>query len=170
MQNESTGVWIALIVMAFMTVFATCATAQDFMIADLHPNFDSRTREYLNAEQDCSVIAFAIAADIPYHKSFRFHYNYAGRTNPQEGVTLGQLMDGWDMMLRKAHQTCTYYTPNGYITVGDLAILYPEGNFYVMVPGHALAIVNGTVWDNYSNRAMSAEVLGFIQLMEIDCD
>lgn len=156
--------------LGLLLAVAIAASAQSFVPSDFHPNFDKTTREYVGAEQDCSVIAFAIAADIPYHKSFRLHYDYAGRTNPKEGVTLGQLMDGWDMMLHKAHQTCTYYTPNGYITVGDLAILYPEGHFYVMVPGHALAIVDGTVWDNYSNRAMAAEVLGFIQLIEIDCD
>ena len=156
-----------LLALALSVLSITGAFAQNFMSASSHPNFDNPTRQWLGAEQDCSVIAFAIACDVPYHKSFTAHYNYAGRVDPTVGVEVPKLMDGWSDMLLSVHRGALYYAvPVEGMTVSDFALANDDGRYFLIVPGHALAVVNGTVWDHPENVAMDAPVLGIILITD----
>jgi len=51
-------------------------------------------------------------------------------------------------------------------TVAEFARANPQGNFFLIVPNHALAVCDGTVYDNLHNVAMDAEVLGAIYIID----
>lgn len=164
--------WLVVgLVFVLSLLSLTGAFAQTFMSASAHPNFDQPTRDWLGAEQDCSVIAFAIACDVPYHKSFKAHYKFAGRVDPTVGVEVPKLLDGWADMLSYVHRGAFYYdVPSPGMDVSDFAVNNNEGRFYLIVPGHALAVIDGTVWDHPENYAMDAKILGIILITDTALD
>ena len=164
---KSKDFWLVTTLAVVLSILSiTGAFAQTFMSASTHPNFDNATRQWLGAEQDCSVIAFAIACDVPYHKSFAAHYNYAGRKDPTVGVKVDLLLNGWNDMLMSVHRGAYYYDPTDGMTVSDFALANDKGRFFLIVPGHALAVVDGTVWDHPENQAMDAKILGIILITD----
>lgn len=168
---KSRDFWLVTSLVIVLSVLSiTGAFAQTFMSAASHPNFDNPTRQWLGAEQDCSVIAFAIACDVPYHKSFAAHYNYAGRVDPTVGVKVELLLNGWDNMLMSVHRGAFYYEPTDGMTVSDFALANDDGRFFLIVRGHALAVVDGTVWDHPENIQMDALVLGIILITDSALD
>lgn len=136
-------------------------SAQQHIDWTTHPNFDEQTRVAFGSDQDCSVIALAIACDIPYHRSFWLHRDVLGRpcaTCPQPvepfyqniGAVLNELHLVGNVIIRPNDTT--------KITVRQLALLMQEQYVYVAVQGHALAIVNGLVFDNAFEPALDMEV------------
>lgn len=140
-----------------MCFAAYSVTAQQHIDWTTHPNFDAGTRAAFGAHSDCSVVALAIAADIPYHRSFWFHRDVLGRpcaTCPQPvdsfyrniGKVLNELHLVGNIIIRPDDAT--------KITVRQLALVMQDQYVYVGVEGHALAIVNGIVFDNASDPAL----------------
>ena len=68
-RDDRMGLLYAVLFVSVLGLLSFTATAQDFVPADLHPNFSAEIRHYLSAENDCAVIAYAIAADVPYHRA-----------------------------------------------------------------------------------------------------
>ena len=96
---------------------------------------------------DCTVKAFAVAFDTTYDKAHAFLKEYCGRKN-RHGIrarehlphklkkTKTQIVeDAWDIQ-------------NGTgITLNAFCKKYPTGRFFVTVRGHAIAVVDGVVYD-----------------------
>lgn len=165
-QDDRKGLLCALLFVAALGLLSFAATAQDFVPADLHPNFSAETRHYLNAENDCAVIAYAIAADVPYHRAHRLFAKNC-RATPQSSTDIQCLVEYWDSWMALTNRLSYFQS---YIdipcTVAEFARANPKGNFFLIVPQHALAVCDGTVYDNLYNVAMDAEVLGAILIID----
>jgi hypothetical protein len=165
-RDERHGLLIALAVMVLFTLFATAATAQNFVPSDMHPNFSSKTRQYLSASNDCAVIAYAIAADVPYHRAHRL-FAATCRATAQDATDIACMTKNWPYYMQNSNRT---YLWQSYVdipcTVAEFARANTDGNFFLIVPGHALAVCDGTVYDNLSNIKMDAEVLGAILVID----
>lgn len=146
-----------LFLLLCFAAYSVTATGQRHIDWSTHPNFDEMTRVAFDADNDCSVIALAIACDIPYHRSFWLHRDLLGRdcascyTEVAEfysgiGKALNELNLVGNIIVRPSDET--------KLTVRQLAMTCQEQYIYVGVDGHALAIVNGIVFDNAINPAL----------------
>ena len=164
-RDDHMGLLYAVVFVLLSGLLATCATAQDFVPADLHPNFSAEIRHYLNANNDCAVIAYAIAADVPYHRAHRL-FAATCRATAQSPTDVECMVDNWSYYMDKTNRS---YLWQSYVdipcTVREFARANTDGNFFLIVPGHALAVCDGTVYDNMSNVAMDAEVFGAIYII-----
>ena len=164
-RDDRNGLLIAAAVMTFFSLIAFSVTAQDFVPADMHPNFSSEIRNYLSAENDCAVIAYAIAADVPYHRAYRLFKTC--RFSPQSPTDIKCLVADWDYYMQMTNRTSLFQSYTDIpCTVAEFARANPQGNFFLIVPNHALAVCDGTVYDNLHNVAMDAEVLGAIYIID----
>jgi hypothetical protein len=136
---------------------AYSVTAQTHIDWATHPNFDANTRAAFDAHNDCSVIALAIACDIPYHRSFWLHRDYLGRECAQCYTHVDRFYLGIGAVLNELHLSGNIIVrPDDptKITVRQLALTVQDQYIYVGVDGHALAIVNGMVFDNAVEPAL----------------
>jgi len=136
---------------------AYSVTAQVHIDWTTHPNFDEGTRIAFDAYNDCSVIALAIACDIPYHRSFWLHRDYLGRDCAQCYTHVDRFYMGIGKVLNQLHLAGEIIVrPNDptKITVRQLALAVPDQYIYVGIDGHALAIVNGMVFDNAGGESL----------------
>lgn len=165
-RDDRNGLLIAAAVMTLLSLVAFSVTAQDFIPADYHPNFSQEIRNYLSAENDCAVIAYAIAADVPYHRAHRLFAKDC-RATAQSPTDIECLVEHWNSYMDLSNRTSYFQS---YIdipcTVAEFARANPKGNFFLIVPRHALAVCDGTVYDNMYNAAMDAEVLGAILIID----
>lgn len=152
--------WLGL----FFTI-CQIACGQRHVAWDEHPNYDAYTQLSVNADNDCSVIALAIAADIPYHRSYNLHKDFLGRECAQCPTSVPLFFMGIDNALRDVYRTAfvvvnfdDLYHPTVWQLAGSDAA---KGEFiYVAVDGHALAIVNGVVFDNRVDPCLNCRVEG----------
>ena len=165
-RDERNGLLIAAAVMTFFSLVAFSVTAQDFVPADMHPNFSSEIRNYLSAENDCAVIAYAIAADVPYHRAHRLFAKDC-RATAQSPTDIQCLVENWDYYMAMTNRVSYFQSYTDIpCTVAEFARANPKGNFFLVVPRHALAVCDGTVYDDLPNMAMDAEVLGAIYIID----
>lgn len=114
---------------------------------DISAMFGSAT-EYHKEHNDCTVKAFAIAFDTSYDKAHAFLKAKCGRQN-RKGLRVRQHLP---MKLKKTKteivEDVFFDTEcGGPITLNAFCKKYPKGRFYVTVRGHALAVVDGVVYD-----------------------
>ena len=168
--NDRRALAAAIIWLLILCGVISVASAQTYMPVSTHPNFDSYSRDYIGAANDCSVIAWAIAADVPYHKAFDGHSKYCGRQNPAEPTRLESFADGVVEMAYQHHRELRFVTFDANPTLAQLAAQFPDQRIFCLVRGHAAAITNGVVWDNLDRKAMDAEVLGAIFIYDSFCE
>lgn len=155
--------WALAIIGVLIMVFGSqLAEAQTHRAWDTHPNYDARTQYMLDSDNDCSVIALAIAADIPYHRSFMLHRDLLGRECASCVQEAKPFWEGIGDVLAELHLAGNILVrPDDEIlpNVAQLAIAYPNDFIYVVIDGHALAIVNGIVWNNAADSNIEDTVL-----------
>lgn len=134
--------------------------AQSFIPWDLHPNYDEATQVAIGSDNDCSVIAFAIAANVPYHVSFNTHKKFFHRLDPKEPTRTDYFWLNVGRALTSQYRVgIMLHTPDSTTTtVSELVREYDDEFLYIAVDGHALAAVNGVIYDNRVRPCLDCEV------------
>lgn len=114
---------------------------------------------------DCVVRAFMMALDLPYDKAHKFVADKFKRVNRKGTYTqmymeniLGRQKNGYKMNLmgyhpkyafgkRKKLVNPKYKKETGY-TVKSFMEQHPVGRYFIIVKGHALALVDGVLYGN----------------------
>jgi len=114
---------------------------------------------------DCVVRAFMMALDLPYDKAHKFVADKFNRVNRRGTYTsqylknvIGRVKNGYRMSLmgyhpryafgdRKKLVNPKYSKETGY-TVKSFMEQYPKGRYFIIVKGHALALVDGVLYGN----------------------
>ena len=118
---------------------------------------------------DCVVRAFMMALDLPYDKAHKFVQDKFNRVNRKGTYTarylsnvVGHQKNGYKMTLmgyhpkqafgsRKKLVNPKYKKETGY-TVKSFMEQHPVGRYFIIVRGHALALVDGVLYGNYSEQ------------------
>lgn len=87
---------------------------------------------------DCAVRAYALFKNIPYHEA---HSTFRKLGRRDGGRTKNFII--YDLMGRDARK------PGDGMTLNQLIAMYPTGRVYGMKRGHAVAIVNGVLYDSW---------------------
>ena len=114
---------------------------------DTYEIFGSSRRQH-HENNDCTVIALAAAAKIPYHAAHAMFKKFCSR-RPNNGVAwnfVGRLDKILPINMEPMEFKCRGKQHN--ITLNQFCKRYPKGRFYVLVAGHALAIVDGVIHDH----------------------
>lgn len=114
---------------------------------------------------DCVVRAFMMALDLPYDKAHKFVADKFKRVNRKGTYTqmymeniLGRQKNGYKMNLMGYHPKYAFGKRNklvnpkykketGY-TVKSFMEQHPVGRYFIIVKGHALALVDGVLYGN----------------------
>jgi hypothetical protein len=88
-----------------------------------------------NEKLDCGIRAYAIAKEIPYSEAHEL-FEKAGRKVGRR--------TGWDVY-DKLGIKFTW----DRISLKNFIVVHPKGSFYVCKAGHAFAIKDGIVFDNF---------------------
>ena len=93
----------------------------------------------------CTVIALSIVMDSSFVKAQKHLSEHCNRAKGR-GVTL----DNLKMLLTsfKNHKVTEIDFNGRYVTIKKFCEDNPRGRFFVLVRGHALAIVDGVVYDH----------------------
>jgi hypothetical protein len=103
--------------------------------------------------RDCTVRALAVWADVPYIEAHVLMAEHARRPM-RRGCWPNTVADmlGARVEINRDRAACSgadwYKLPR--MTVGRFARENPRGRFYVVVAGHALAIIDGIIHDWYA--------------------
>jgi len=118
---------------------------------------------------DCVVRAFMVILDLPYEKAHKFVADKFKRENRKGTYTqmyleniLNHQKNGYKMTLMGYHPSRAfgdrkkllnpkYKKETGY-TVKSFMEQHPVGRFFIMVKGHALALVDGVLYGNGSEQ------------------
>lgn len=93
----------------------------------------------------CTVVAISIVMNIPFIKSQRHLSEYCGRVKGK-GVTLDNLKRLPESF--KDYKTTVFDFSGQYVTLRKFCEENPQGRFFVLVRGHALAVIDGVVYDH----------------------
>lgn len=107
--------------------------------------YDS-VRRQLGEINDCTVTAWAKVFDCPYSKA-HFYMKRFGRHH-RKGMTRKQIKNAFDSV-KKAKIKEGPYSASNRICVSHFCKNHPKGRYYVLVRGHAFAIIDGVVYDYY---------------------
>jgi len=126
---------------------------------------ESQSQLAKSENNDCVVRAFMMALDLPYDKAHKFVENKFKREN-RKGThvskylnnILGRQKNGYKMNLmgyhpkyafgkRKKLVNPKYKKETGY-TVKSFMEQHPVGRYFMIVKGHALALVDGVLYGN----------------------
>ena len=97
-----------------------------------------RTAQHSGETNDCSVRAFAVAADVTYTKSHAIHAHF-GRENGKGTY--------WDCSEKVAKMLGMVEWNIPALTLQSFIRKYPKGSFWIARSGHAFAVVDGIVYD-----------------------
>lgn len=97
----------------------------------------------LNEWNDCTVKAFAKVFNTTYEKAHR-HLSMAGRPN-RRGFPSKILLP---QSLKRTKFRVGPYTRDNRIQLKKFCEKHPKGRFYVALCGHAIAIIDGVVYDH----------------------
>jgi hypothetical protein len=97
---------------------------------------------------DCTVRAFANALNIPYEDAHIFMKKHCGRRRGTgiKGSVLKNLFDSKKDVIRKEFGVGIWEV-NNINTINNLIKKKPNGTYYVLVRGHATAVVKGKLMD-----------------------
>lgn len=95
---------------------------------------------------DCTVTALALAGRISYRKAYAF-WAWKGR-EPEGPIYVPRALDTLVAQYGKlpVRLTACAFKPRSF-TVATFGRRFPEGRFFVLLSNHAVAAVNGTVYD-----------------------
>lgn len=104
--------------------------------------FSANTKA-MKETNDCTVKAFAVVFDTTYEKAHA-HLKYnCGRQN-RKGIVSREVIPP---SLKKTKHRLGPYSRDNRITLKNFIEKHREGRFYVCVRGHALAVVDGVIYD-----------------------
>ena len=107
--------------------------------ADMFSEHSKAMRE----TNDCTVKAFAVVFDTTYEKAHA-HLKYnCGRHN-RKGIISREVLAP---SLKKTKFKVGPYTKQNRISLKAFCEKHNEGRFYVCVRGHALAVIDGVIYD-----------------------
>lgn len=120
--------------------------------------FTSRPGRPAGEDNDCAVQALATTANVPYafaHKALRGQTGrVVGKGTPT--IALAAYLDAPGAkcrarFVRLPYGSPTYGAPEGAagVTLRTFCRQHPKGRFYVLVRGHALAVIDGDVVDGW---------------------
>ncbi len=102
-------------------------------------------RKQYNEHNDCTVVAFAEVFNTSYEKAHKHLKLHCGRVNRKGIVSRTALPDS----LKNTRHKVGDYSKTNRITISKFIEKHPIGRYYVVVRGHAIAIVDGVVYDGY---------------------
>ena len=120
-------------------------------------------------KNDCVVRAFMAALDLPYDKAHKFvadkfkrEFRKGTYTCKYLSNVIGRQKNGFKMTLMGYHPSRAfgdrkklvnpkYKKETGY-TVKSFMEQHPVGRYFIIVKGHALALVDGVLYGNYSEQ------------------
>jgi hypothetical protein len=138
---------------------------KDTYFRDSNVIAQSQSKVAKSERNDCVVRAFMMSLDLPYDKAHKFVSDKFNRTNCKGTYTsvylkniLGKQKNGKKMRLMGYHPTKSfggrkkltnpkYKKETGY-TVKSFMEQHPKGNYFMIVKGHALALVDGILYGN----------------------
>lgn len=112
--------------------------------------FFQNDREKFRETNDCTVISFATVWGIGYAEARRY-LREKGRRLDRRGLKHSMMLklEEWKPEGTKIRKGP--YTKKNKISVGRFCKEHPVGRYWVCVGGHALAVIDGVVYD-HSNR------------------
>jgi len=138
---------------------------KDQFFGDSNVISESQSELAKKETNDCVVRAFMMALDLPYDKAHKFVADKFKRENRKGTYTqmymeniLGRQKNGYKMNLmgyhpkyafgkRKKLVNPKYKKETGY-TVKSFMEQHPVGRYFIIVKGHALALVDGVLYGN----------------------
>jgi hypothetical protein len=93
----------------------------------------------------CAVVAFTKVFDTGYTKAYNFIKKVCGRTH-RKGLTQSQVLSIFENV-KKGKWKMGKYSKNNRITINQFIKKHPKGRFYCLVRGHAIAIIDGVLYD-----------------------
>ena len=142
---------------------------KDEFFVDSHSVAVSNSELAKKETNDCVVRAFMMALDLPYDKAHKFVADKFKRENRKGTYTsahlnnvIGRIKNGYRMTLmgyhpkyafgsRKKLVNPKYSKETGY-TVKSFMEQHPTGRYFIIVKGHALALVDGVLYGNSSEQ------------------
>lgn len=148
------------LILILMCSLSYVTVAQSFTPWEHHPNFDYETRLSVKADNDCSVIAFAIACDIPYHRSFFVHKTYFERETPRSVTNAEPFWNNVGRALSSLHLhgEIIHRPDDADVTVEELVSQHMDAFLYIVIDHHALASVNGTIFNQRAEPCLECKV------------
>jgi len=147
----------------------TTKKIKDDFFKDSNVISTSQSKLAKSETNDCVVRAFMMALDLPYEKAHKFVETKLNR-KPRKGTytrafmknILGRQKNGYKMTLmgfhpkyqRKGEKKLVnpkYKKETGY-TVKSFMEQHPTGRYFMVVRGHALALVDGVLYGNCSEQ------------------
>lgn len=138
---------------------------KDQFFGDSNVISESQSKLAKKETNDCVVRAFMMALDLPYDKAHKFVADKFKRVNRKGTYTqmymeniLGRQKNGYKMNLMGYHPKYAFGKRNklvnpkykketGY-TVKSFMEQHPVGRYFIIVKGHALALVDGVLYGN----------------------
>lgn len=104
-------------------------------------------RKKYRETNDCMVVSFATVWNAPYESAHQ-HIRTQFQRKPRRGVP-------YEIGREQAMQRCPKtkmragpYTENNRISLERFCKAHPEGRYWVFVRGHALAVIDGVIYDH----------------------
>lgn len=110
---------------------------------DSYEIFNSERVKY-KEHNDCVVIGFAIALNTSYEKA---HKHIKQTMNRKNRCGTYYVADKLHTTLKKTEHRVGPYTKKNKITIKKFCEKHPQGRYFVCVSGHALAIIDGVIYD-----------------------
>lgn len=92
----------------------------------------------------CSVVTFMYVFNTSYDKAHSYLARYGRKKNL--GMLREQIKNALEGV-RNSKVKYGPYTKTNRISLGEFCKRHPEGRYYVLVRGHALAVIGGIVHD-----------------------
>ncbi|WP_391558986.1 hypothetical protein [Robertmurraya sp.] len=103
----------------------------------------SQNTKAMRETNDCTVKAFAVVFDTTYEKAHAHLKHNCGRQNRKGIISRDVLAPS----LKKTKYKIGPYSKTNRITLKNFIEKHNTGRFYVCVRGHALAVVDGVIYD-----------------------
>ena len=100
-------------------------------------------RSFYNETNDCTVRAFAEVFNTSYDRARRHLELNCGR-KPRKGINSRQTLP---QSLKNTRYRVGAYSKANRITISQFVKKHPIGRYYCCVRGHAIAIIDGVVYD-----------------------
>jgi len=149
--------------------YTTKKKIKDIYFKDSNVIATSQSKLAKSERNDCVVRAFMMSLDLPYDKAHKFVADKFNRVNRKGTYTsaylkniLGKQKNGKKMRLMGYHPTKVfadrkklvnpkYKKETGY-TVKSFMEQHSEGRYFIIVKGHALALVDGVLYGNSNEQ------------------
>jgi hypothetical protein len=103
----------------------------------------SQNTKAMHETNDCTVKAFAVVFDTTYEKAHAHLKKNCGRQN-RKGIHAREVIPP---SLKKTKYKVGPYSKTNRITLKNFLEKHNQGRFYVLIRGHAFAVVDGVLYD-----------------------